>query len=123
MPKDKLRNLVYTSDVVTLLEDGLLKVVEGYTTFEEILKIIELDDVTEGHRNNNSTYDLKEALNYTSISHNPEEKDKNKKKKDKVKDKEKELDDFLQKESSTNTSFLNNNEVSSSDDDLTRMEF
>ena len=46
MAKDKLRNLVYTSNVITLLEDGLEKVVEGYTTFEELLKIIEFDDVT-----------------------------------------------------------------------------
>ena len=37
--KEQLRKLVYTSDVTTLLQDGLEKVVEGYTTFEEVLKI------------------------------------------------------------------------------------
>ena len=42
--KDKLRELVYTKDVTTLLQDGLEKVINGYTTIEEILKIIELDD-------------------------------------------------------------------------------
>jgi len=39
-----LRDLVYTPEVDTLLQDGLNKVVEGYTTLQEILKLIELDD-------------------------------------------------------------------------------
>ena len=42
--KDKLRHLVYNSDVTSLLQDGINKVLEGYTTLEELLKIIELDD-------------------------------------------------------------------------------
>lgn len=42
--KDKLRELVYTSDVTTMLQDGLEKAVQGETTIEEILKIIELDE-------------------------------------------------------------------------------
>ena len=42
--KDALRELVYNSDVITLLQDGLEKVESGMTTFEEILKIIELED-------------------------------------------------------------------------------
>ena len=42
--KDKLRHLVYSSDVTSLLQDGINKVLEGYTTLEELLKIIELDD-------------------------------------------------------------------------------
>ena len=66
IPKEKLRELVYQSDVTTLLQDGLQKVVEGYTTFEEILKLIELDNdesIIEGK------LDLKEALEATSISH------------------------------------------------------
>lgn len=70
MPKEKLRHLVYTANVITLLEDGLEKVVEGYTTFEELLKIIELDDVAEDRNKNNNAYDLKEALDYTSIAQN-----------------------------------------------------
>ena len=36
--KDKLRELVYKSDVNTLLEDGLEKVLMGLTTVEEVLK-------------------------------------------------------------------------------------
>lgn len=62
--KDKLRELVYSSDVITLLQDGLEKVVEGLTTFEEVLKLIELenDDKKAGR------FDLKDALKFTSMS-------------------------------------------------------
>ncbi len=42
--KDKLRHLVYNNDVISLLQDGMNKVLEGLTTLEELLKIIELDD-------------------------------------------------------------------------------
>ena len=55
--KDKLRNLVYKSDVTTLLQDGLEKVIQGLTTFEEVLKVIELDD-----DNTVGKYDLNESL-------------------------------------------------------------
>ena len=45
VPKDELRDLVYgKSDVITMLQDGLQKVAEGQTSFEEILKLIELED-------------------------------------------------------------------------------
>ena len=42
--KDKLRRLVYNGNVISLLQDGIAKVLEGLTTLEELLKIIELDD-------------------------------------------------------------------------------
>ena len=42
--KEDLRNLVYKSDVTTLLQDGLEKVLQGDTCLEEIIKIVELDD-------------------------------------------------------------------------------
>ncbi len=44
MPKDKLRELVYSSGTITLLQDGLTKVVSGETSFEEILRAIDIDD-------------------------------------------------------------------------------
>ena len=44
LSREELRNLVYTSDVTTLLQDGLEKVLEGITSFEEIYKLIEIDD-------------------------------------------------------------------------------
>ena len=50
MPKEELRKLVYGSGhAATLLEDGLKKVVSGVTSFEEILRIIDVaEDFGEG---------------------------------------------------------------------------
>ena len=149
LPKDKLRHLVYTSDVITLLEDGLEKVAEGYTTFEELLKIIELDDVAEDRtKNNDDLYDLKEALDYTSIAQHSDfnknegsqiimkedskDKNSNEEKSEtiedtEIEDAEKELDNFLKEQTSTNSSFLDKTENSfnyeDDEDDLMRMEF
>lgn len=146
VPKDKLRHLVYTSDVITLLEDGLEKVVEGYTTFEELLKIIELDDTVESKVKEDNRFDLKEALNSTSIAQqaadiDPEErkihvmpiedkekkvdiKKEEKKTKENVSNVEKELDEFLNQQSKANTSFLDKESNNSDDeDDLMKMEF
>lgn len=62
--REDLRKLVYKSDVTTLLHDGLEKVVEGYTTFEELLKLIELDD----DDNSSGILDLKTAIEQDSIA-------------------------------------------------------
>lgn len=61
--KDDLRELVYRNDVTTLLQDGLEKVLEGQTTFEEVLKLIELDD-----ENLHDGHGLENAINETNIS-------------------------------------------------------
>ena len=42
--KDELRSLVYNSNVTTLLQDGLNKVIEGFTTMDEILRVIDVND-------------------------------------------------------------------------------
>ena len=58
-PKEEIRKLVYgTGHVTTMLQDGLEKVVQGLTTFEEILKLIELED--DDKISSNSA--LKEAI-------------------------------------------------------------
>lgn len=44
MRKEQLRNLVYNKDVITMLQDGLYKVIAGFTTTEEIIKQIEVED-------------------------------------------------------------------------------
>ena len=44
MTKAQLRDLVYNSDVITLLQDGLYKVLAGFTSIEEIIKLTEADD-------------------------------------------------------------------------------
>ncbi|MBR2840544.1 MAG: type II/IV secretion system protein [Bacilli bacterium] len=44
-PKEQFRQLVYgETDTTTMLQDGLQKVLEGKTSFEEIIKLIELED-------------------------------------------------------------------------------
>ncbi len=50
LTKEELKNLVYTDNVITLLQDGLYKVLDGITSFEEIYRIIEIDsDVTDNY--------------------------------------------------------------------------
>ncbi|HOP65700.1 MAG TPA: GspE/PulE family protein [Bacilli bacterium] len=70
--KEELRALVYgKSDVTTILEDGLRKVVDGVTTFDEILRVIDLesDFVDE------DTMSLKSALlGKETLPEEPQEK-------------------------------------------------
>ena len=42
--KAELRELVYNSDVISLLQDGLYKVLAGFTSIEEIIKLTESED-------------------------------------------------------------------------------
>lgn len=42
--KAKLRELVYGDDVITLLQDGLYKVIAGLTSTDEVIKLVEADD-------------------------------------------------------------------------------
>ena len=98
--REALRELVYKSDVITLLQDGLEKVADGLTTFEELLKIIELedDDKVAGD------FDLQTALKYTSLT---QETDKEvEKKKEHEHKKAKKLADEKLKEDEQNV-FLN----------------
>ena len=44
MRKEQLRHLVYNKDVITMLQDGLFKILAGFTTTDEILKLIEVED-------------------------------------------------------------------------------
>ena len=64
-PKKTLRELVYTGEVITLLQDGLNKVIEGETTFEEILKIIDLENDLTNYEDDN----LKQSLNIANMQH------------------------------------------------------
>ena len=67
--KEELRELVYTKDVTTLLQDGLEKVVAGITSFEEIYKLIEIDDELDKIYND----DFNEE--HLDINETPENKD------------------------------------------------
>lgn len=72
-PKHVLKELVYTGEVVTLLQDGLNKVLLGETTFEEILKIIDLEnDMTSyGEDNLKTSLKMAENMNKTQTKENP----------------------------------------------------
>ncbi len=58
--KEDIEDLVYESDVITLLQDGLLKVLEGLTSFDEIYRIIEIDADIEEEYQKNKKQDTKE---------------------------------------------------------------
>ncbi len=49
LQREDLRKLVYTENVTTLLQDGLEKVLAGITSFNEIYKLIEIDDELDSH--------------------------------------------------------------------------
>jgi hypothetical protein len=44
MKKEELRDLVYDTGTITMLQDGLTKVINGDTTFDELVKAIDIDD-------------------------------------------------------------------------------
>ena len=54
VPKAQLRELVYGSDVITLLQDGLYKVIAGLTSIEEVIKLTEADDEVNAEERINS---------------------------------------------------------------------
>lgn len=72
LTKEKMRELVYKSGVTTMLQDGLQKVVNGDTSVEEILKIIELDD----DENLNGKVELKEAIEDEEVNNEFKEHEK-----------------------------------------------
>lgn len=47
IPKENLRSLVYNKDVITMIQDGFYKILAGFTTITEVLKLIDLDDEIE----------------------------------------------------------------------------
>ncbi len=66
LPKHELRKLVYGSGVITLLEDGLKKVLSGETSFSEILKAIDLENDIENYSDDN----LKTSIDTVSVVKN-----------------------------------------------------
>ncbi len=67
--REDLRSLVYTKDVTTLLQDGLEKVLEGYTSFEEIYKLIEIDDELDNRYESDNFEEAGEVLNTLPENH------------------------------------------------------
>ena len=48
--KEELRKLVYTKDVISMIQDGFYKILAGFTTVTEVLKLIDLDDEIEDNK-------------------------------------------------------------------------
>ena len=58
--KEELRNLVYKKEnASTILQDGLKKVLEGKTSVEEILRLIEVDDIKVNDLREDELTDIK----------------------------------------------------------------
>ena len=71
LPKKELRKLVYNRDVITLLQDGLYKVIAGFTSFEEVLKLIEVDDeINAAHTMGRDEYSKNDNGNNSNHNHN-----------------------------------------------------
>ena len=68
LTKEERRELVYTSNVITMLQDGLIKVLDGATSFDEIYRIIEIDS------DSNEKYGL-EFPNNNNDNNNTEDND------------------------------------------------
>ena len=71
MTKAELRQLVYNSDVITLLQDGLYKVLAGFTSIEEIIKLTEADDeVNAETKYKNINKENTNNINNTTMNNN-----------------------------------------------------
>lgn len=71
--KETLRKLVYKADVITLLQDGLSKVLEGTTSFSEILKAIDLENDLDNYTEDNLKTSIEDIKNNTSDKDNNED--------------------------------------------------
>lgn len=66
MNKHELRKLVYRSDVITLLQDGLEKVILGETSFSEILKAVDLDNDLSNYEDDNLKNSITDSENHNN---------------------------------------------------------
>jgi len=72
MEKEDIKKLVYESDVISLLQDGLLKVLDGYTSFDEIYRIIEID--TDEHYHSKEAEEQKKEVQSVTDTNNKVER-------------------------------------------------
>ena len=69
--KADLRKLVYNSDVISLLQDGLFKVLAGFTTIEEIIKLTESEDEVNAETQVKETIEKQKAEAEQTIAVTP----------------------------------------------------
>ena len=85
VPKAELRKAVYgRADTRTMLQDGLGKVLQGDTTFDEIIKLIDLDD----DLGSDTQLGLQNQIEDTQINYEPNEEVKTENVKEEVKEPE-----------------------------------
>lgn len=83
LSKEDLSNLVYSDKVITMLQDALGKVLDGTTSFEEVLRVIEIEDA-EDFFENDTAEKMKE-----------QEKEKEEKIKEELEEQEKKQNDNI----------------------------
>ena len=91
LSKDELRELVYSDKVITMLQDALGKVIDGTTSFEEVLRVIEIEDA-EDFFESDEQEKLKEKQDekYKKIKQELEEQEKKQEEEKNAEPKEKE---------------------------------
>ncbi len=105
LSKEDLSNLVYSDKVITMLQDALGKVLDGTTSFEEVLRVIEIEDAEDFFES-----DVAEKVKEEEIEKDKkreEELEAQEKKQEETKEKEIEKE----KEKETTTPPTNNLEV------------
>ena len=105
LSKEDLSNLVYSDKVITMLQDALGKVLDGTTSFEEVLRVIEIEDAEDFFES-----DVAEKVKEEEIEKDKkreEELEAQEKKQEETKEKEKEK----KKEKETTTPPTNSLEV------------
>lgn len=58
--REKLRDMIYKKDVRTLFQDGLLKVIDGTTSIEEVFRLVEAEDDVDNIYTNEEEVEVKE---------------------------------------------------------------
>ena len=109
MRKDELRELVYSQDVASLLQDGLQKVEEGKTTVEELLKLIDLEN---DKTSKETTMGLKESLRIA------EEREEEMRRKEKEAEEEKKKSIDNEKKKTSTKEMKNGEKEPSSEEEL-----
>ncbi len=112
LEKEDLNKLVYKSDVITMLQDGLLKVLDGSTTFDEIYKIIDVDDDLD-------IYCKIRDIEYNENNDNNDNNDnKDVEEKEEVKDEKKENDINISTDEEVNTPIIQIHNITKEDEVL-----
>ena len=93
--KAELRHLVYNSDVITLLQDGLYKVLAGFTSIEEIIKLTEADDEVNAETRVKAMLELEKEHEH---NHDEDTTQNNKSKLETIEEKTDKTDELVEQE-------------------------